>query len=196
MKAQGVWDAIELEGSVDKSKHKMARVAICQGISEETLLQIGVKRTTKETWDALKMLNHGADKVKELWEKASTKGTVFTKYIQLASTIEEFGDLTTKSIEEITGSLKVHEEWLRGRESRVDEHVLLAQGDWRRGRGRGRSFGRGRGRGGEKSRFDINKIMCYACHKYGHFASDCKTREERDDKTHLAEEVEEEAILL
>ncbi|XP_010534020.1 PREDICTED: uncharacterized protein LOC104809675 [Tarenaya hassleriana] len=66
MQAQGVWDAIELEGSVDKSKDKMTRAAICQGISEETLLQIGVKRTAKEAWDALKMLNHGADKVKEV----------------------------------------------------------------------------------------------------------------------------------
>lgn len=40
--------------------------------------------------------------------------SVSLKYLQIASTIEEFGNLSIKSIEEVVGSLKAYEEWLRG----------------------------------------------------------------------------------
>ncbi|XP_074326838.1 uncharacterized protein LOC141664780 [Apium graveolens] len=36
------------------------------------------------------------------------------KFLQIASTIEQFGDLETMSVEETVGSLKAHEERLRG----------------------------------------------------------------------------------
>ncbi|KAF2318837.1 hypothetical protein GH714_011073 [Hevea brasiliensis] len=66
MMAQGVWDAVESPGPVDKRRDKMALAAIYQGIGEDTLLQLGAKKTAKEAWNMLKTMNQGADKVKEV----------------------------------------------------------------------------------------------------------------------------------
>lgn len=37
-----------------------------------------------------------------------------TKFLQIALAIEQFGNLETMSVEEVTGSLKAHEERLQG----------------------------------------------------------------------------------
>ncbi|KAF2284367.1 hypothetical protein GH714_021150 [Hevea brasiliensis] len=147
MMAQGVWEPIESEGPVDNRKDKMALAAIYQGIGEDTLLQLGAKKTAKEAWNMLKIMNQGAEKVKEI-----------------VSAIEEFSDLKTKSVEEVIGSLKAHEERLLGCGGNSAETVLLTRAEWkareegssskkaqnnnsgRGGRGRGRGCGRGRGR--------------------------------------------------
>ncbi|KAJ8900212.1 hypothetical protein K2173_024852 [Erythroxylum novogranatense] len=213
MKAQDVWQAVKSEGPIDPREDMMALAAIYQGISEETLLQLGEKETAKEAWDALKVMNLGAERVKELraqalrWELESMKmedsesvdeftgkistvvnklralgetvdemyvvkkmlRSVSSKYLQIASTIEEFGDLSIKTNEEVIGSLKAHEERLRSYDSKGDEHVLLTKGEWKArvessrsnekhqqdmngGRGRGRGRGRSRGRGGGRGR--------------------------------------------
>ncbi|XP_021612929.1 uncharacterized protein LOC110615395 [Manihot esculenta] len=240
MMAQGVWDAVESPGPIDSHRDKMALAAIYQGIGEDTLLQLGAKKTAKEAWSMLRTMNLGADKVKEvrtqsLWSEFdalrmsdsenvddfSGKLTIIVnklrslgntveevkvvkkllrsvspKFLQIATTIEEFSDLTTKSVEEVIGSLKAHEERLLSCGGRSDETVLLTRAEWKareeakknktadtrgdRGRGRG---GRGRGRvrhsgessrGGDdesksqKKKFDKSKIKCYSCGKMGH----------------------------
>ncbi|XP_021602540.1 uncharacterized protein LOC110607701 [Manihot esculenta] len=215
MQAQGVWDVVESEDPIDPRSDRIALAAIFQGITEDTLLQLGVKKSAKEAWDALKVMNLGAERVKEVraqalrWELESMRmengesvddftGKISTvvnklralgevvnetyvvkkmlrsvspKYLQIASTIEEFGNLSVKKIEEVTGSLKAHEERLRSYDSRIDEHVLLTKGEWKaraessktnekrpqdmsrgRGRGSGRGRGRSRGRGGGRGR--------------------------------------------
>ncbi|KAF2323371.1 hypothetical protein GH714_034915 [Hevea brasiliensis] len=57
--------------------------------------------------------------------------SVSSKFLQIASTIEEFSDLTTKSIEEVIGSLKAHEERLLSCGGRSDETVLLTRAEWK-----------------------------------------------------------------
>ncbi|XP_023521071.1 uncharacterized protein LOC111784686 [Cucurbita pepo subsp. pepo] len=52
------------------------------------------------------------------------------KFLQITSTIEEFSDLKTKSIDEIIGSLKAHEERLQGFGEK-DETVLLTHAEWK-----------------------------------------------------------------
>ncbi|CAH9076959.1 unnamed protein product, partial [Cuscuta europaea] len=52
------------------------------------------------------------------------------KFLQIASTIEEFGDLNTKTVDEIVGSLKAHEERLVGFGNNHDESVLLTKAEW------------------------------------------------------------------
>lgn len=211
MEAQGVWEAVTAEGTIENTKDKMALAAIYQGIGEDTLLQIGAKKTAKEAWTMLKTMNLGADKVKEvrtqtLWrdfealkmgdadsiDEYSGKLTIIvnklrglgntvmeeqvvkkllrstsSKFLQITSTIEEFGDLKTKTTEEVIGSLKAHEERLIGFGGKQEETALLTRAEWlardeakspskpvkdqgstRGGRGRDRGRGRGRGRGG------------------------------------------------
>lgn len=66
MMAQGVWDAVESSDPIDSCRDRMALAAIYQGIGEDTLLQLGAKKTTKEAWNMLKTMNQGAAKVKEV----------------------------------------------------------------------------------------------------------------------------------
>ncbi|XP_039117525.1 uncharacterized protein LOC120253262 [Dioscorea cayenensis subsp. rotundata] len=103
------------------------------------------------------------DKVEEAYVVKKLLRVVPSKFIQIASTIEQFGNLQTMTVEEVIGSLKAHEERLRGYEDEKEEHILLTKAEWKareecegisnssRGRGgsnwRGRDYGRGRGRG-------------------------------------------------
>ncbi|KAL8156229.1 hypothetical protein AgCh_001357 [Apium graveolens] len=56
---------------------------------------------------------------------------VSSKFLQIASTIEEFGNLDTMSVEEIIGSLKAHEERLNGKTENSDgQQLLLTEDEW------------------------------------------------------------------
>ncbi|XP_057984639.1 uncharacterized protein LOC131169428 [Hevea brasiliensis] len=244
----------------------MALAAIYQGIGEDTLLQLGAKKTAKEAWNMLKTMNQGADKVKEvrtqtLWrefealrmsdsenvddfsgkltiivnklrslgntvedEKVVKKllRSVSSKFLQIASTIEEFSDLTTKSIEEVIGSLKAHEERLLSCGGRSDETVLLTRAEWKAREEAKKNKGNenqkkppareadeeedvvGERNDGshqrkeeepqqQRKKFDKSKIKCYGCGKMGHFASECSSKE-KEEQANLTERDDEETI--
>ena len=140
-------------------------------------------------------------KLRDLGERLEEKEAVAkllrsmpVKYDSLNFSLEQFGNMRGLSVDEVIGSLRVHEQRLQERDSREEEQVLLAQafnqskkgdrGSSSRGRGRGLSRGRGRGRGRgrfskndkdeeEKKLFEKSKIKCYNCQKMGHFADEC-----------------------
>ena len=179
MQAHGVWEAIESKDDkavVEDKVDKRALAVIYQGIPEETLLTISEKKTSKEAWEAVKIMNLGADKVQKAraqtlkgeFEALSMKETnqiddfyiklnglvtsiralgekmeeayvvkkllraVPSKFLQIASAIEQFGDIETTSVEEVISSLKVHEERLGGRTEMSQGHLLLTEEEWRR----------------------------------------------------------------
>ncbi|KAE8779266.1 hypothetical protein D1007_47693 [Hordeum vulgare] len=106
---------------------------------------------------------------------------VSNKFIHLASSIALFGDTNKMAMEEAIGSLKAHEELVKGRETaREEEQLLMARGhDSSRGRGRGR------GRGG--GRKDKSEVQCYNCREMGHFAWECpEKKKENEEKALLA----------
>ena len=133
------------------------------------------------------------------------------KFDALTLTLEQYGELDKVSLNEVIGSLTVHELRLKEHESREEEQVLLAKAmgkakisneEESSSRGRGRHCGRGRGRGRGRDRgrnqtseedkenkpFDKSVIQCYNCQKYGHFAYECRSaKKPREDWAYVAE---------
>ena len=131
------------------------------------------------------------------------------KFDALTLSLEQYGELDKVSLDEVIGSLTVHELRLKEWETREEEQILLAKAIGKtkisneeesssRGRGRHRGQGRGRGRGrgrnqrGEeekdKKSFDKSVIQCYNCQHYGHFAYECRNpKKPREDTAYVAE---------
>ena len=90
------------------------------------------------------------------------------KFLQIASNIEQFGDMNVTTVEEIVGHLKTHEERMKGRSESAGGQLLLASQNQR---ARGGSF------------HDKSRIKCYNCNTLGHYASECsKPRREREKR--------------
>lgn len=54
------------------------------------------------------------------------------KFLQIVSTLEQFGNLDTMSIEEAIGALKAHEERLKGSITTNDVQLMLTEEEWRK----------------------------------------------------------------
>lgn len=68
MQAHGVWEAIEpkdVKAVVDDKIDKRALAVIYHRIPEDLLLALAEKKTSKEAWEAMKIMSLGADKVKK-----------------------------------------------------------------------------------------------------------------------------------
>ncbi|KAJ0048663.1 hypothetical protein Pint_16358 [Pistacia integerrima] len=123
--------------------------------------------------------------------------------------IEESKDLEIMTTEELLGSLRVHELRIRrhdevmGCEQALESKMSFDGG----GRGRGRdsltSRGRGRGRGSPSKPRNLqfgegrSGVQCWNCKHYGHYASECPSKE--DKTANFAEgsnNVEDESSLL
>lgn len=101
------------------------------------------------------------------------------KFLQIASNIEQFGDVKVMTIEEVVGRLKAHEERMKGKSENTCGQLLLTQEEWVkksnktgaspqgqrtrgghvfRGRGRGNFRNNGGGRGQQQSQTKQEEI--------------------------------------
>lgn len=55
-----------------------------------------------------------------------------SKFLQITSTIEQFGNIEVMTIEETVGSLKAHEERLKGQTENNGGQLLLSEEEWRK----------------------------------------------------------------
>jgi hypothetical protein len=96
-----------------------------------------------------------------------------SKFLEIASAIEQFVDLKTINMEEVTGRLKAHEERLRRSTDEKDgEELLLTRSQWL-----------------EKERRrprDKSKDECFSCHEVGHHFYECPKRKKDWKKKDMA----------
>ncbi|XP_074363324.1 uncharacterized protein LOC141703782 [Apium graveolens] len=230
MQAHGVWDAIvpkDPKTVVEDKVDKIAMATIYQSIPEDILLSVVDKETTKDTWDAVKVMCKRADRVKKArvqtlkseFESMSMKDSdslddfclkisalvtniralgeevveayvvkkilraVPPKFLQIASTIEQFGDLEKMTMDETVGFLKAHEE-------RLDEWIKRSN----KGGSEQKKWGKESNRGGYKSR-----VRCFNCNLLGHYAAECrrpKRDKESNEEVNIAQIPDDEPALL
>ncbi|CAN6353490.1 unnamed protein product [Urochloa humidicola] len=119
------------------------------------------------------------DAVEEKYVVKKLLRSVSTKFINVASSMVLFGNINNMAMEEAIGSLKAHEELLKGQEVRSEEQLLMARGE-------NSARGRGRAQGSRDGRQDKSKVKCYNCQDYGHFAWECP-KKEKVEKALLAQ---------
>ncbi|CAN6353493.1 unnamed protein product [Urochloa humidicola] len=119
------------------------------------------------------------DAVEEKYVVKKLLRFVSTKFINVASSMVLFGNINNMAMEEAIGSLKAHEELLKGQEVRSEEQLLMARGE-------NSARGRGRAQGSRDGRQDKSKVKCYNCQDYGHFAWECP-KKEKVEKALLAQ---------
>lgn len=115
--------------------------------------------------------------------------SVPSKFLQLTSTIEQFADLTTMTVEEAVASLKAHEERVKGKSESSGGQLLLTEEEWikrenedkkllfTREEWQRRSTKPDGDTGWSQRRRtgrDRSRIQCYNCGIYGHIAAECK----------------------
>lgn len=131
--AKEVWEAVKTM-SLGADRVKKARI---QTLKAE--FEFLVMKDTELIEDFCMRLNGLVTNIRALGETVDETYVVKkllravpSKFLQITSTIEQFGNLETMSIEEAVGSLKAHEERLRGQKETAGGQLLLTEEEWRK----------------------------------------------------------------
>lgn len=140
-------------------------------------------------------------------------------YSQIALSIETLLDLSTLSIEEVTGRLKaVEDRFPASATNGADGKLLLTEEEWitrmqerkhgegspsgsksgnrRRKQGRKKPDAGGTSDGKPGAGRDISKDKCHNCGKMGHWARTCRSKPKRTEQAHLTQVDDDEPTLL
>ncbi|XP_074362800.1 uncharacterized protein LOC141703096, partial [Apium graveolens] len=209
--AKDAWEAIKTlcQGA---EKVKKARIQTLK--SEFEALSMG----DDETIDDFHMkINRIVTNIRALGEELSEAYTVKkflravpAKFLHITSTLEQFGDLETMTMEEVVGSLKAYEERVKGKTETKESNLLLTEAEWaKREKNEGKLLltreewlrRNKEGSSGVRSRGgrDKSSVKCYNCGIYGHIAVDCrKPKKNKDFRQEANTEIEDDepALLL
>lgn len=115
------------------------------------------------------------EEVKESHVVKKLLRAVPARYLQITSTIEQFGNLDTMSVEKGNDNklMLTEEEWRRRENSKGK--LLLTREEWLQ-----RSNKTGEGQSSGVRVRDKSRVRCVNCSAYGHFAYECKKPKNRN----------------
>ncbi|XP_022889291.1 uncharacterized protein LOC111404759 [Olea europaea var. sylvestris] len=181
--------------------------------------KVASSKKAKEAWEILENNFKGIEKVKKKrYGENIEESRVIEKILRsldlklelVSSAIEESNDLDTMTLDQLMGSLQAYEERLKKKGESVAQvlqtNVSLGGQQKEQGRSQGRGSSnqlRGRGcwnysskRGGGR-RYDKWNVQCYNSHKYGHYASECRSdTTNNEERVNYVEAKEDEELLL
>lgn len=143
------------------------------------------------------------EEVKEAYVVKKLLRAVPSKFLQIASAIEQFGNLETMTVDETIGSLKAHEERIKGKSETPGNQLMLTEEEWAKKESedgkllltREEWLRRSKTRGGR----DKSKVRCFNCGVYGHYAAECrkpKRSKEVKHEVNMAQTEDDEPALL
>ncbi|KAL8107017.1 hypothetical protein AgCh_023716 [Apium graveolens] len=108
-----------------------------------------------------------------------------TRFLRISSTLEQLGGMENMTVEETVGSLKAHEERIKGKTEMKETQLMLIEDEWTKHEGEEKKLPLTREEWLKRNNDDISKhksygnfnkcnIKCYNCNIYGHFASEYK----------------------
>lgn len=129
------------------------------------------------------------EEMKEAYVVKKLLRAVPPRFLQIALTIEQFCNMETMTVEETVGSLKAHDERLKGQSDGSSGQLLLTEEEWAKRESGERKLllireewlKKTKGGGAEnvtnyrvRGIRDKSRVRCFNCHLLGHYADECR----------------------
>jgi phosphopantetheine adenylyltransferase len=206
--AKEAWDTLARNYGGDEKLKKVRlqslrrQYELLQMTETETISQYFVRLTSLTN----QMIRNG-ETISDLMKIENVLRTLTPKFDHIVVAKEESKNLEELKFEELQASLEAHELRMIERSNNngkqgedSSDQALQAQynkkGKFKKGKGKkqnSKNSNEGNGKNqdssqqennnGQKKKFNKKEIQCYNCQKWGHFASECKSKKVPRDKT-------------
>ncbi|GJS33129.1 zinc finger, CCHC-type containing protein [Tanacetum coccineum] len=209
--AKAIWDALKTR-HIGEERVQQARLQTLK--SDFEMLHMKEDETIDTFTEKLTTLVNKAASLGHTIEDSvvvrKLLNAVPDKFLQIVASIEQYSDLDEMSVDEAIGRLKTFEERIKVKKGRAfeDQDKLLfakhndnGQRHHYDNQGRGRyipphnrnrddNTQHGKEEAMKKPR-DFSNVKCYNCNEYGHYASHCRKRDQRQQRQEASNLVEE-----
>ncbi|KAJ4794621.1 hypothetical protein LUZ62_045867 [Rhynchospora pubera] len=192
--AKEAWEAIK-EMSIGEDRVKKARAQVLKRQFDRIIMDDSdnILDFSRRFTCVVSEIRSLGEELKESTVVEKLFGVVPDRFLPIIGTIEQWGDMTTMSVTEAIGRLRVFEESLKGRRKfeEEEEQLLLTRAQWE-------ALALKEKKDVERKRpykkFDKSKVKCFNCVEYGHFASECTQFQK--EKAYVVEVEDDEPALL